>query len=102
MKRAMHEKVKGTIYPEIRVRPQKHVRCSDCGAWVTRSKLFFQTLNPHNKKKNGEIKTREDIEAELSVIASDWMRNSDRNYCTHCKERGNEKKSPVFRSAIRC
>lgn len=38
---------------------------------------FYQTLNPWNKNKNGDLKTREEIYAELYAKKDAWVKKCE-------------------------
>lgn len=46
--------------------------CGKCGKKCTRTKKFWQTLNPFNKNADGSVKTRDQIMDELSEKASQY------------------------------
>lgn len=60
------------IFEEIKLYGSKSGKCSVCGKSCTRSQKFSQTLNPFNKNKNGDVKTRQEIRAELQAELTDW------------------------------
>lgn len=39
----------------------------------TRTRKFYQTINPFNKNTDGTMKTRAEIEAELRVERDAWL-----------------------------
>ena len=51
-----------------------------CGRRVTRSKTFYQTLNPFNTI-DGRPKTAIEIQREVSAQAIEWQTRVDK--CTH-------------------
>ena len=61
-------------FEEVKYTPTKTGNCSVCGKPCTRTKKFFQTLNPFNKTADGFIKSREDIYKELSVQVKEWLK----------------------------
>lgn len=46
--------------------------CPACGKSASRTKRFFQTLNPFNTNADGSIKTVEQIKSELVAKGTDW------------------------------
>lgn len=46
--------------------------CPACGKNASRTKKFFQTLNPFNKNDDGSIKTVAQIKVELVAKGADW------------------------------
>lgn len=61
-----------THFQEVTLMGRKAGKCR-CRKRRTRTEKFFQTLNPYNKNKAGEIKTRVEILEELSAEKSKWM-----------------------------
>lgn len=47
-------------------------KCRFCGKYCQRTKEFMQTLNPWNKK-DGHLKTREEIYEELNQERREWI-----------------------------
>lgn len=54
------------------MRMQKALRCDGCGKRVTRSRSESQTLNPFNRRGDGEPKTEQDIRGELESLLERW------------------------------
>ncbi len=48
--------------------------CSVCSKHCQRSKTFSQTLNPFNKNKKGELKSRSEIYFELNIKIGNWKK----------------------------
>ncbi|MBS3927764.1 MAG: hypothetical protein KGZ65_04150 [Sphingomonadales bacterium] len=69
-----------TRFPEIGMTVRKHYKCA-CGRWVTRSKRFYQTINPYNVTASGFMKDQYQILAECRQEAAAWTRKKDP--CTH-------------------
>lgn len=59
-------------YERVSVKGYKQGKCVVCGKHCKRTEEFFQTLNPWNKDKNGEPKTREQIYKELTQKVKEW------------------------------
>jgi hypothetical protein len=60
-------------FREIGLYPKKSGKCPACGKRATRSKHIYQTLNPYNRnKETGEVKTAEEIYAEVKVATAAW------------------------------
>lgn len=52
----------------------KKGKCAACGKHgVERTKEFYQTLNPWNRNADGELKSRDEIRAELRAEDAAWM-----------------------------
>jgi hypothetical protein len=61
-------------FSEYGISGKKRGICPKCGKMAVRSKRFYQTLNPFNKNKSGEIKTIEEILKECNERLSAWRR----------------------------
>ena len=59
-------------FNEVKLQAQKSGKCIVCGKRRRRSLIFRQTINPFNKKENGEVKRSEDIWPELYKDAAEW------------------------------
>jgi len=59
-------------FDEIPYYAEKVGRCEACGRSASRTKRFFQTLNPFNKNEQGLPKTQEEILNELRLEAEAW------------------------------
>jgi len=74
------------FFEEINLYGHKNVKCAGgCGRRLTRSKKFYQTLNPFNKLPTGEIKSGQDIYYELAISRSAWEK--DPETCIHCQKK---------------
>ncbi len=71
-----------TTFQEVKLTGVKNVRCNMCSKKIRRQYTPFQTLSPFNKKKNGEVKTRNDIMAELKEKIEKWKKEEER--CKAC------------------
>lgn len=65
-----------TTYQEVAITPERSGTCSKCGKPCRRKKKFFQTLNPFNKNAKGEIKTANEIRAELTEQFREWAKST--------------------------
>jgi hypothetical protein len=61
------------VYDPIRVHRSMKGPCVVCGRQATRSRTFQQMLNPFNKRPDGQVKTVEEIYAELREEADRWL-----------------------------
>jgi hypothetical protein len=59
----------------------KSGKCTVCGKRCSRTKEFYQTVNPFNKNAAGEVKTRDEIYSELVITAKTWRKEP----ITHAK-----------------
>ena len=60
-------------YSEIGYTFEKSGKCSICGKRRKRSKRFWQTYNPFNKRADGEIKTPKEICDEVVAKGKAWQ-----------------------------
>ena len=59
-------------YSEIGYTFEKSGKCSICGKRRKRTKRFWQTYNPFNKRADGQIKTPEEIRDEVVAQGRAW------------------------------
>lgn len=64
-----------TTFREISRNAKKSGLCPRCGKRRTRTRRFYQTLNPYNRNLDGSPKTIEQIYEELKVAIADWVPN---------------------------
>lgn len=57
-----------------------------CGKRRVRSTTIENTINPFNKNKNGEIKSYEEVEADVQREAKEWC--NEPITCDKCKNHG--------------
>ena len=67
----------------IREKAKKSGKCRECGKRCSRSETFEQTVNPWNKKKNGQPKSADEIRAELRVTVRTWL--GEAIICASCE-----------------
>ncbi len=60
------------VFEEVKLYGSKSGKCSVCKKPCNRSQKFAQTLNPFNKNKDGEVKTRQEIVTELQAELAEW------------------------------
>ena len=65
------QKDKNMEFKKIILKKYKHNVCPVCGGYVHKGKTFWQTVNPYNKK-NGVVKTEDEIRIELEEEAQAW------------------------------
>lgn len=70
-------------FREVALRGRKRVPCQSCGKFITRQRKFWQTLNPFNKKPDGELKQASDIHAELRDEQRKWTEEPEK--CSGCR-----------------
>lgn len=58
-------------FDEVTIRGTKTVTVE--GKRRKRSRSFSQTINPFNKKKDGSVKSRQDIIEELLIERNKWI-----------------------------
>ncbi len=84
-----------TIYPELTDSTVVATNCVQCNKKMKVTLKASQTLNPFNKNKDGAVKTREDIYAELSDNINKQVKNFEHNCtCATCIKK--EKSLPVY------
>ena len=59
-------------FDEVKLTVKATAPCGKCGRQCSRSKKFWQTLNPFNTKADGSVKTRDDIMVELNAQAAQY------------------------------
>jgi len=69
-------------FEEVKFSAAKSVKCK-CGKRVSRSKTFTQTINPFNKRADGQVKSRSDIFPELKADAEKWK--AEPELCAACR-----------------
>jgi hypothetical protein len=75
--------LKTTHYTEVGFTHKKSGICSICKKRATRSKYFYQTINPFNKNEDGSIKNGGDIMKEENIKADKWK--EEPVYHARCK-----------------
>lgn len=68
------------VFEEIRMNGKKSFKCA-CGKRITRQTTFSQTINPFNKNKQGNPKSKSEIYAELDQERNEWLKKVDP--CNH-------------------
>lgn len=70
-------------FNEVAMHGMKSVKCAGgCGRTLKRSRKFWQTLSPFNKKASGELKSRDEIYDELVAERNAWIAEPEK--CKHC------------------
>lgn len=59
-------------FDEVKLSVKATAPCGKCGKKCSRSKKFWQTLNPFNTNADGSIKTRDQIMVELQAQAAQY------------------------------
>lgn len=59
-------------FDEVKLTVKATAPCGKCGNQCTRTKKFWQTLNPFNTNADGSVKTRDDIMSELGQQAAQY------------------------------
>ncbi len=59
-------------FEEVAVTVRSTGACPVCGKRTTRTRKFWQTLNPFNRLPDGAPKTADDIRRELNQQADEW------------------------------
>jgi hypothetical protein len=76
------------VFSKVSLTGKKRVKCSQCSKTVVRQKQFYQTLNPFNKTKNGNMKTRNDIIVELKDELAQWCMLPE--ICNKCEDKASQ------------
>ena len=61
-----------TTFDVVKYQRTKKGKCA-CGKQLTRSRTFNQTINPYNRDKDGNVKSRNCIHVELVKEADEWQ-----------------------------
>ena len=61
-------------FAEVKLTSVKKGKCIYCGRNCTMTKKFYQTINPFNKNKDGEMKTAKEITDELIAESVEWRK----------------------------
>lgn len=72
------------VFEQIKHTATKHGKCSVCGKRTKRSKTFWQTVNPWNRMHDGEVKSHEMIEQQLTERSEAWKQEPVT--CAQCEE----------------
>lgn len=59
-------------FDEVKLTVKATAPCGKCGKKCSRSKKFWQTLNPFNTNADGSVKTRDQIMVELQAQAAKY------------------------------
>lgn len=75
-------------FQEIKLKETVSLKCCKCGKRMSKVVSDYQTVNPFNKKPNGEMKTSTEIYAELwqSINGEIDKLKSNPIACKACKE----------------
>lgn len=60
-------------FDEVSVRGTRRWKDAD-GKRHQQTRKFYQTINPFNKNADGSLKTREQIQHEISVQCAAWLK----------------------------
>ena len=60
------------VFNKVSLTFTKTGKCYICGMKTTRTKVFFQTLNPFNTNEDGSVKTVQQIKDELRIQGNEW------------------------------
>lgn len=84
-------------YDDIKQPASKSLKCTGCGRRVRRQRQFSQTRNPFNKNAAGEVKTYQEIRAELIDQARAWEKIPV--ICGQCQQEAMDIVQGVFAEA---
>lgn len=63
-------------YNEVSIKATKRWK-DENGKWKSKTKKFYQTLNPFNKNADGSLKSREQIMSEIMAEREEWLSQSN-------------------------
>lgn len=63
------------VFEKVKLYGRKRVPCAEpgCPRKLTRTKVFWQTLNPFNKNPDGTVRTEQDILIALDGKRTTWL-----------------------------
>lgn len=64
------------------VQARKRVHCENCGRVVRRVRTFQHTVNPFNKRDDGQPKTWDEVREDVKAEAEAWKQRPER--CKTC------------------
>lgn len=60
------------VFNKVSMTFTKTGTCHVCGGKASRSRVFYQTLNPYNTNEDGSVKTVQQIKDELRIQGNEW------------------------------
>lgn len=78
-------------FEKVQIYAKKSGKCL-CGKKRTRSEVLWMTVNPFNTNKDGSVKTREQVRADLEKEHKDWQAKPIR--CSSCPAGAGEEAKP--------
>lgn len=74
-------------FEKVSIYAKKSGKCR-CGKRRTRSEHLWMTVNPFNKNARGEVKTRQEVRADLAKRHEEWIK--EQITCSECPPRTQE------------
>lgn len=71
-------------FHEVAIRATKRFTDAATGKRRTRTRKFFQTLNPYNKLPDGRVKGADDIRTEIKAERDAWMATPEPEEAPKC------------------
>ena len=59
-------------FEEVSAYGEKRGKCSRCGKTHKRRKKFTHTINPFNRKSNGQVKNRDEVWQDVNAARKAW------------------------------
>lgn len=60
-------------YQQVSATARRYGRCPECGARVTRSRTITNTINPMNRRPDGQVKDYSEVRADVQAKADRWQ-----------------------------
>ena len=61
-----------TRFARVEVRAQRKGKCETCGKRWTKTKTFWHSVNPFNRRDDGTPKTRAEVLQDVRTEADSW------------------------------
>ena len=61
------------VFPYVRIRARLRGDCPVCGKTTTRTCVFEHTVNPFNRRADGEPKTQDEVRDDVTAEANTWV-----------------------------
>jgi hypothetical protein len=60
-------------YERVSATARRRGTCPECGGKVTRSRTFTNTINPLNRRPDGQVKDYSEVHADVHAQADAWQ-----------------------------
>lgn len=61
------------VFPKIEAKRSHSGHCPVCGRAVRRSRTFWHTVNPFNRRADGTVRTPAEVRVEVEREADAWV-----------------------------